>query len=59
MLTGLKGINVIAIDPRKMVDAILRTCGRLGWKWVFLRQLLYLGDEVDDAEWFGNDVILN
>ena len=58
MPTGLEGRSASGCLPKIMAHAFLLRSGALDGMWVPLGQFFHLGDEIDDAKWFGNNVVL-
>ena len=56
--TGLEGTSASGCLPKIMSRAFLLWSGALDGMWVPLGQLFHLGDEIYDAKWFGNNVVL-
>ena len=56
--TGLKGRSASGCLPKITAHAFLLGSGALDGMWVPLCQLFHLGDEIYDAKWFGNNVVL-
>ena len=58
MPTGLEGRSASGCLPKITVHAFLLRSGALDGMWVPPSQLFHLGDEIHDAKWFRNNVVL-
>ena len=57
-MQSFEGGSASGCSPKIMAHAFLLGSGALDGMWVPLGQLFHLGDEIYDAKWFGNNVVL-